>query len=158
MYYFLANNLASEEEKIALTKTFKALDTNGDGVLSRDEIKKGYKKTSGITNAELDKLLREVDSNENSDINYSEFMVASLDRRKLLTDARIESCFKLFDKDSSGKITIAEFKELLGGSNITDTKWEKTLNDADTNKDGTIDLVEFKKIFKQMIQESRIAV
>jgi calcium-dependent protein kinase len=156
LYYFMANNLASEEEKQALTKTFKALDTNGDGVLSRDEIKKGYKKTSGITNAELDALLKQVDSNENSDINYTEFMVASLDRRKILTDARMEACFKLFDKDQSGKITIAEFKELLGGNNIEDSKWEKTLIDADTDNDGSINLPEFKKIFKQMIEESKI--
>ena len=78
--------------------TFKALDTNGDGVLSKDEIKKGYKKTMGITNTELDALLKQVDSNHNAAINYSEFMVASLNRRELLTDARIEACFKLFDK------------------------------------------------------------
>ena len=82
-------------------------------------------------------------------------MVASLDRRKILTDARIESCFKLFDKDNSGEITIAEFKELLGGNNVADTKWEKTLRDADTNNNGKINLSEFKSIFKQMIQESR---
>jgi calcium-dependent protein kinase len=158
LYYFLANNLASEEEKKALTKTFKALDTNGDGVLSKDEIKKGYKKTSGITNGELDALLKQVDSNENADINYTEFMVASLDRRQLLTDARIEACFLLFDKDQDGSITIQEFKELLGGDNITNSKWEKTLKEADTNGDGSIDLKEFKKIFKVMIEESRIKV
>lgn len=101
LYYFLANNLASEQEKKKLTQTFKALDTNGDGVLSKEEIKKGYKKTMGITNAELDALLAQVDSNHNEAINYSEFMVASLNRRDLLTDARIEACFQLFDKVNS---------------------------------------------------------
>ena len=29
---------------------------------------------------------------------FLEFMVASLDRRNLLTDNKIEACFKLFDK------------------------------------------------------------
>lgn len=96
----MANNLASETEKKKLTETFKALDTNGDGVLSKEEIKKGYKKTSGITNTELDALLAQVDSNQNNSINYSEFVVASLNRRDLLTDARIEACFQLFDKVS----------------------------------------------------------
>ena len=80
------------------------MDTNGDGVLSKEEIKKGYKKTMGITNSELDALLLQVDSNHNAAINYSEFMVASLNRRELLTDSRIEACFKLFDKVSISSI------------------------------------------------------
>lgn len=93
--------MASEDEKKNLTRTFKALDTNGDGVLSKEEIRKGYKKTMGITSAELDALLEQVDSNHNAAINYSEFMVASLNRRELLTDARIDACFQLFDKVNS---------------------------------------------------------
>lgn len=99
MYYFLANNLASDEEKKKLTETFKALDVNGDGVLSKDEIKNGYKKTNvNMTNNELDELLKDVDYNNNATINYTEFMVASLNRREMLTDSRIQACFHLFDK------------------------------------------------------------
>lgn len=67
----MADNLASEEEKKELTETFKALDTNGDGLLSKEELKKGYKKTCGITNQELDTLIAEVDTNHNDEINFS---------------------------------------------------------------------------------------
>lgn len=58
----------------------------------------GYKKSIGITNKDLDKLIMDVDTNHNNEINFTEFMVASLDRKMLLTDQRIEACFKLFDK------------------------------------------------------------
>jgi Ca2+-binding EF-hand superfamily protein len=93
--------MASDEEKKELTKTFKALDINGDGTLSKEEIKNGYKRNNiAITNEELEHLVSTVDSNKNNAINYKEFMVASLNRRELLTDARIDSCFKLFDKVS----------------------------------------------------------
>lgn len=107
LYHFLADNLSSAEEKKRLTETFKALDTNGDGTLSRQEIENGYKKTVGITKKEVDHLLEQVDVNHSGKINYTgifeffiflEFMVASLDRRNLLTDNKIEACFKLFDK------------------------------------------------------------
>jgi Ca2+-binding EF-hand superfamily protein len=75
------------------------LDINGDGTLSKDEIRAGYKfSNKSITNEELDYLIMTVDSNKNNAINYKEFMVASLNRRELLTDARIDSCFKLFDR------------------------------------------------------------
>jgi calcium-dependent protein kinase len=49
LYFFLANNLASEEEKKKMTETFKALDVNGDGVLSKEEIRNGYQQLCGIT-------------------------------------------------------------------------------------------------------------
>lgn len=114
LYYFLANNLASEEDKKKLTETFKALDANGDGVLSKEEIRQGYKKTCGITNEELEVLIKEVDSNSNASINYSEFMVAALNRRELLTDAKIEACFRLFDRVSSAKVVA----DLLGSLRI----------------------------------------
>ena len=44
---------------------------------------------------------------------------------------------------------------MLGGKNVSTSKWNKALRDADTNNDGKIDLFEFKSIFKQMIQDSR---
>ena len=98
LYYFLATNMASSEEKANLTRTFKAMDTNGDGTLTKEEIKVGFKKVSSITDAELNLVLQQVDSNTNANIDYTEFMVAALDRKKLLTSDKIESCFRLFDK------------------------------------------------------------
>ena len=52
----------------------------------------------GINKLELEALLDQIEKNHHATINYSEFMVASLNRRKMLTDTRIEACFKLFDK------------------------------------------------------------
>jgi len=37
----MAHNLATDEEKKKLTETFKAMDKNGDGVLSKAEIREG---------------------------------------------------------------------------------------------------------------------
>lgn len=149
-----------------MTETFKALDVNGDGVLSKEEIRNGYQQICGITQEELDQLITEVDSNANTAINYSEFMVASMNRRDFLTDAKIKACFQLFDRvsfflenlifqDNSGMITIAEFQDMLGGKQVSQQKWADALRKADTNNDGAIDFAEFKDIFKKMIQESR---
>jgi Ca2+-binding EF-hand superfamily protein len=54
----MAKNLACDDEKKKLTRTFKQLDTNGDGVLTKEEIRVGYSNTSGITNAELNELFK----------------------------------------------------------------------------------------------------
>jgi len=44
---------------------------------------------------------------------------------------------------------------MLGGKNVSQQKWADALKEADTNKDGAIDLHEFKAIFKKMIAQSR---
>lgn len=49
---YIASQFTSKEEKHQLMQTFKALDTNGDGVLSREEIIQGYSKIMSEEDAE----------------------------------------------------------------------------------------------------------
>lgn len=46
VWMVLVEYLASQEEKAQLLKTFQALDLNGDGQLSREELLKGKGLTS----------------------------------------------------------------------------------------------------------------
>lgn len=41
--------------------------------------------------------MNDVDNNNSGSIDYSEFLVAALNEEKLLSKARIESAFKMFD-------------------------------------------------------------
>ena len=45
---FIASQLISNEEKEHLEKVFRALDKNGDGQLSKEEILEGYEEHLGI--------------------------------------------------------------------------------------------------------------
>ena len=72
LYHFLTNNLTSKEDQQKLTQTFKALDVNGNGTLSKQEIKDGYNKLFGYSrDEELDIILKQVDANGNDEVNYS---------------------------------------------------------------------------------------
>ena len=42
IYYFIVNQMISKEEKTQLMKIFKELDTNKDGVLSKEELIRGF--------------------------------------------------------------------------------------------------------------------
>ena len=46
----------------------------------------------------VDKIFEEVDSNRSGKVDFSEFVVAALNREKLLSKQKIESAFKMFDK------------------------------------------------------------
>ena len=70
---YLVSYLSTREEKNELMKTFKALDLNGDGQLSRDELIAGYEKIMGPKEAEreVDNIMASVDTNKSGFIDYS---------------------------------------------------------------------------------------
>jgi len=146
-YAFIASHLASKEEKQHLLETFKALDTNGDGTLSREEILEGYRKTMGEeeAEAEVNRIMAMVDLDKSGEIDYSEFIAATLDRKEMMSKDKLEAAFNMFDKDGSGEISADELKEVLGGSleDMDDTVWQQIVKEVDTNGDGVISREEF---------------
>lgn len=87
VWMFIVNYLASKEEKNELMKTFQSLDTNGDGKLSREELINGYSKILPMDTAikEVEKIMKVIDKNDNGDIDYSEWVAATISREQLLS-------------------------------------------------------------------------
>lgn len=81
---------------------------------------KGYQHTYGdLAEEEVDKIMKMVDSDGSGEIDYSEWVVATINKTRLLSDEKLDQAFKLFDKDESGSISSEEVKEVLGiGKNI----------------------------------------
>lgn len=103
-FAFIASQLLTKNEKENLAKIFKAIDKNGDGKLSKEEILDGYDKFFGKTMDKEDvlKMFDAVDIDKSGFIDYSEFVVASMNEKQLLTDEKLLSAFKMFDKVSPG--------------------------------------------------------
>ena len=57
-----------------------------------------------------------VDTDKSGFIDYTEFVVASMNEKSLLTTERLTSAFKMFDKDKSGMITPSEIRAVLSAS------------------------------------------
>ena len=92
----------SKSEKENLAKIFKAIDKNGDGRLSKDEIMEGYDQFFGknLDKNDIEKMFDAVDIDKSGFIDYSEFVVASMNEKNLLTNEKLQSAFKMFDKVS----------------------------------------------------------
>ena len=59
-------------------------------------------------------------------------------------------CFKQFDKDNNGKISVHEFKQIFQGNNdVNDEVWMNLVKEVDLNNDGEIEYEEFKKMLTQ---------
>ena len=149
---FIIQQLSSKDETEEMERIFAQMDKNNDGMLSKQEIKEGYEENFGVVidDEEIDKMFAQIDTDGNGTIDYSEFLMATMNQKQLLSTERLKSAFKMFDKDGSGTISKEEIKEALG--NIEDEMLEKILSEVDENSDGEISFEEFEKMMKNLVK------
>jgi len=138
-FAFIASQLLTKSEKENLAKIFKAIDKNGDGKLSKEEILEGYDLFFGknLDKVDIEKMFDAVDIDRSGYIDYSEFVIASMNEKQLLTNEKLQSAFKMFDKDGSGLISAEEIKEVLGfGKTLSEEAVNEIIKQVDENGDG----------------------
>jgi calcium-dependent protein kinase len=131
------------------------LDRNGDGRLSKEELLIAYRahNSEEKTQEIVENVMKTVDVDKNGFIDYSEFIAASINFQTLISKSNLEMTFRAFDRDGSGKISVVELKEMLGGEQeMSDCVWERVIKEVDQNSDGEIDLKEFINMMLQSIK------
>ncbi|SCM13041.1 calcium-dependent protein kinase 5, putative [Plasmodium chabaudi adami] len=133
-----------------MKKTFEAFDHNGDGVLTISEIFQCLKVGDNEIDRDLYYLLKQLDTDGNGLIDYTEFLAACLDHSILEQDAVCRNAFKVFDANGDGIISKDELLNVLSFSNdqMTFSKEiiESIIKEVDANNDGYIDYDEFYKM------------
>jgi calcium-dependent protein kinase len=145
-----------KEEKDELLKTFKALDLDHDGELTHDELMIGYSKLMGEEEAkrEVDRIFKTIDVNGTNAIDFTEFLLATVNHKKLLSHERMTQVFQMFDKDGSGTISRDEIKEFFSMSDETNEGFVMELiEEVDKNGDGEISFPEFKDMMTKIISK-----
>ncbi|KAL4429783.1 hypothetical protein ABPG74_004420 [Tetrahymena malaccensis] len=153
---FIVSHLISEKEKEEFSQTFKLLDENGDGQLSKAEIMNGYKKVFGrnISEEEVNKIFDQIDVNQSGFIDYTEFITAVIDDSVFTEEEKLRKAFSLFDKDGDGYITQQEIQNVLGvGMDFDSETWTKIVAEVDENGDGQVSFEEFKKIMQTLVKQ-----
>lgn len=149
---YIVNHLMTKEDRNELLDLFRQFDTNGDGVLSKQEVMEGYKAYLGDLEAEkeAERIMQEVDLDKSGTIDYNEFILAALNRQKVLNKEKLEATFKMFDKDGNGKISADEIRSILGNTNEK-SALDAIINEVDVNGDGEVSLIEFKEMMLKFL-------
>merc|ERR1712007_324348 len=153
--------IASHTDEKAITQlrdAFIALDVNGDGVLSAEELKTCLAGSNQDIPDNIEKLAQELDVDGSGGIDYTEFIAAALDMKSYSQE---EACWKAFaalDKDGNGHITAEELKEALHSDELGETAADmmEIISDVDTNGDGQISFEEFLGMMRRGAQEEEI--
>lgn len=136
---------ASPDDIKNLRDTFQALDKDGDGSITIDELQRGF---GHVENSKtLLQLLKGADTDNSGSIDYTEFLAATIDAKTFMKQDYLRTAFNMFDKDGSGKIDKDELVELLQGEDFTNMVPQEELKiylkEVDANGDGEIDFEEF---------------
>ena len=164
--YFLVNQLTSKEEMQDLLDQFLSIDSDGDGKLTREDLLKAYAK-SGKDPVEaeeiVDTIIKNSDKNSSGFINYSEFITASISKRKFFSEDRLTMAFKLFDTDNKNYIGVTELKNIFNAGvfqNIDEGIWESLIDSvvgkAPEGEEARIDFETFKSMMRKFTENEHI--
>lgn len=141
-----------------LKSWFMSMDDNSDGSLSVSELRQGFLKAGVSIPEDLSRMMEQIDTDGSGVIDYSEFVAATIERKKYIAEDVCWRAFKTFDVDGSGSIDRQELGRLLGIDDIcdvmevevTEREIDDIMREVDLNGDGKIDFEEFLQMMRRM--------
>jgi calcium-dependent protein kinase len=142
----------------ALRVIFATLDSNGDGRVSREELKASLKRAGlQYSDSDVDAIMDSIDTDSSGMIDWTEFLAVALDHPKYLTRDACWTAFNVFDLDGDGKISQDELERVLfDGSKHDQRRSRKKTKDLlhqledgcciDAGGDGTINFEQFMDV------------
>ena len=135
-----------------LHEAFEKIDLAQDASVSFEEFKEVLIKCGCDYNTEkILRLFRSIDLDGSGEIDYTEFIAATIEARGAIENDRLEEAFKFFDGDNKGYITKDCLRQLMQfgllGRNFTDEYVDEVFDECDLNHDGIISFNDFLSLF-----------
>ena len=113
---FLVNNITGTIDFKEMRQAFRLIDTSNSGRITIEQVKKGFihdKHVTFIDESLIDKLFEKFSFDKTGEINYSEFLAATVDRQRALTKENLRFAFHYLDADNEGYISRQDLKEVF---------------------------------------------
>lgn len=157
---FIISQLINREELKKFETAFIEIDTEGDGIISKDELYQQLKKYMSDEEAktEAEIIISHSDPNHPGYIEYSEFIRAVSDKSVIFSEENLKNTFSLLDIDHNGKISSSELEHLISGENRLDEQLLENLFDQmDPLHKGEISLIDFEESIIHRLQSRKFS-
>ena len=161
-YAFIASQLVLKEEKQRIDELFGALDVGNNGRLSKDDVRNGYKEVFGkeLSEEMVTEMFHRIDYDNTGFIEYSEFVIATMNEKDLLNNEKLKHAFNMFDLNGSGVISKEELVEVMSYFQSVDETLDREMIDrmiksVDGDESGEIN---FEKFTAMMLKTAEDAV
>eukprot|EP00358_Blepharisma_japonicum_P000029 CAMPEP_0202954002 /NCGR_PEP_ID=MMETSP1395-20130829/49732_1 /ASSEMBLY_ACC=CAM_ASM_000871 /TAXON_ID=5961 /ORGANISM="Blepharisma japonicum, Strain Stock R1072" /LENGTH=329 /DNA_ID=CAMNT_0049669003 /DNA_START=201 /DNA_END=1187 /DNA_ORIENTATION=- len=128
---------------------FKALDVDLTGLITPQGLEQCLRAANiEIAPFEITSIMSQIDLNGNGKMNYSEFIIATLDPAIIQKEENLMAAYKTFDIDDVGYFTGLQVKRVIekSGRAITDAEIEEMMNLSWLKTPGRVDYEEFCKM------------
>jgi len=141
----IATHLTTEEVK-GLKDIFQAIDVDHSGTLTVEEIK-GALASGGFSkniNLELEAIIENLDVEHHHELNWKEFVTATIDKSTIIQEDKIRMAYNHFDRNKRGSITVKDLANVFG----SEQQAREIMKDVDINGDGVISYEEFHEMME----------
>ena len=148
-FLLFLSNFINGDEINRIRETFDAIDVDYSGWISLEELKEALKDVEDKEN--IEKIMENIDFDKNGEINYSEFLAATIDRKYFESKETIRTIFNHFDTKKEGVITSDSLRRAFkrGSKSYTDDEINTMIFEFTGKHE--ITFKEFKKLLSQPI-------
>ena len=143
----MADHLLSKKEIAKYKEAFRALDRDGNGSISIQELGTLLSSLGQVpTPDELQQIIIEVDTDKSGNIEFEEFLVMMVRKDNKGSDREeIEKAFNLFDSSGDGFISEVELRAVMErlGERLSDSEIDRMMTVADFDGDGRVGFEDF---------------
>ena len=151
IHAFICNNFISKDEEKKLRALFRYIDQNDKNALTVDDFQRCFKEIHiSLNMKELNDILKLIDSNQNTIIEYQEFLRATCDRDSLLSKENLKNTFMaLIEGAEKNYIDANDIKKFIFHDiDIQDDIFTEYLDQLGMKKDDKINFDQFCNMLK----------
>jgi len=115
---YIATQVMSVQETESLRHLFVEMDEDRDGKLSPAEVGRMIDRAKLLFRVDISTIMSESDFDHSGFIDYTEFLTAATDWKRVLSNYHIEAVFKAFDRDHSSKIELGDIQRVFKACHV----------------------------------------